>query len=81
VQAMATLGSAFYSRGELDEAQPLLEKAVELQPMFGPAWNNLALVHMAHGEWAKADECVKKAAETGYEVQQAVLDEIAGNLK
>jgi tetratricopeptide (TPR) repeat protein len=80
VQALATKGSAHFQRGELDEAQRDLEKAVQLQPMFGPAWNNLALVHAEKGEWSKADACAKKAQESGYEVPEAFLQEIAGNL-
>ena len=33
------------------------------------------------GNWTEAAACVKKAAESGYEVPQAFLDEIAENLK
>lgn len=81
VQALATLGSAHFSRGEMEEAVTALTKAVELQPMFGPAWNNLALCSAELGNWTRAAECAKKAQESGYEVPQAFLDEIAQNVK
>ncbi|MGE4504997.1 MAG: tetratricopeptide repeat protein, partial [Desulfovibrionaceae bacterium] len=80
LQAMATLGSAYITRGEYDEAQPLLEQAVTKEPMFGPAWNNLALVHMEKKEWPRAKECLEKAAESGYDVPAALLDEVNANL-
>ncbi|MCM0755258.1 tetratricopeptide repeat protein [Desulfovibrio aminophilus] len=80
VQALATKGSAHFQRGELDDAVRDLSKAVSLQPMFGPAWNNLALVHAEKGDWPQADECVKKAQESGYDVPAEFLQEIAANL-
>jgi tetratricopeptide (TPR) repeat protein len=79
VQALATLGSAYFTVGDLEESAKALEAAVSIEPLFGPAWNNLALVSAEKGDWARAKECVAKAQETGYEVPEAFLKEIEEN--
>ena len=45
-------------------SQKYFEKALELQPDFPEAWNNLGTVYLILKEWHKAIPCFKRAAET-----------------
>jgi Flp pilus assembly protein TadD len=73
---MATMGTLHFMKGEYDECLKVCAKAVDLQPNFGPAYNNMALAYMETGDFAKAVEMVDKALATGYEVAPEVLKEL-----
>jgi tetratricopeptide (TPR) repeat protein len=52
-------------------------KAIEIEPMFGPAYNNIGLAYLEKGEPKKAIMYFDKAVETGFEVEPQVLAEVA----
>ena len=80
VQAMATLGNCLFMKGELDTAEFHSTKALEVEPMFGPALNTLALIAMERGDFAKAKEFVARARETGFEPHPDMVREIEAAL-
>lgn len=41
----------------------MFTKALELQPGYAPAFNNLGLVFVAEGRWGEAQFCFNKALE------------------
>ena len=45
------------------------------------ASNNMALVHMERGEYAKAKECLDMAVETGFTPHPGLVREIAEKLQ
>lgn len=77
IQAMATLGAAYYMNGQYDESIKISEKAIEKQPGFAPAWNNLSLAWFEKGDYDKAAEYADKAIEFGFDVRPEYLEEIA----
>jgi len=79
IQAMATLGAAYYMNGQYDESIKISEKAIEKQPGFAPAWNNLSLAWFEKGDYDKAAEYADKAIEFGFDVRPEYLEEIAAH--
>lgn len=77
VQAMANLGGIYYMRGQLDAAENWCKKALAVEPKFGPAYHNLAMVALERKDYETAMDNVAKAKESGYEMPQKLLDEIA----
>ena len=51
-------------------------KALEIEPMFGPAYNNIGLAYLEKGEPKKALMYFDKAVETGLELEPHVVAEI-----
>jgi len=49
--------------GRLAAARAGYERALELRPDYGAAWNNLGSLHHARGEYDEAVECYRRALE------------------
>ena len=62
---------------QYDESIKISEKAIEKQPGFAPAWNNLSLAWFEKGDYDKAAEYADKAIEFGFDVRPEYLEEIA----
>jgi Flp pilus assembly protein TadD len=77
VDTMSAIGSANLNLGRLGQAERWLRRAVEEDPTFPPAWNNLGVILMEKGNTAEASEVFRRAfaAETGNS------DEIRDNLR
>ncbi len=60
---LQTLAIEKYSGDELTEAVKLLKKALEIEPMFGDAWNNLAACYGQMGDHVSAYKCYQNAYE------------------
>lgn len=73
---MLGLGSAYFRSGRLVEAQAAFLEAVEIDPKLGPAHNNLAVMYMMSGEFAKAKEEVRRAEKAGTRVSDAFKQEL-----
>ncbi|RMD89662.1 MAG: tetratricopeptide repeat protein, partial [Alphaproteobacteria bacterium] len=74
---LSALGSANLRLGRLDQAERLLRRAVERDPDFAAAWNNLGVVLMEKGEAAEA----VRVFEIAFSLDGGRSEEIRNNLK
>jgi tetratricopeptide (TPR) repeat protein len=81
VQAYTTLGTAYFMKGLVQEGIKANLEAVQVQPEFPVAHNNLAVAYLENEEFDKAIEHCDKAEEFGFEVAQELKDELAPHRK
>lgn len=81
VQAYATLGTAYYMKGLHTEGVKANLEAVQVQPEFPVAHNNLAVGFLELKEFQKAIYHCDKARELGYGVAPQLLEELAPHRK
>jgi tetratricopeptide (TPR) repeat protein len=74
---LAGLGSANLRLGRLGQAEDLLRRAVEEDPLFVPAWNNLGVLLMEQEEYGEASEVFRRA----YAADSGNSDTIRDNLR
>ncbi len=77
VDTMSAIGSANLNLGRLGQAERWLRRAVEEDPTFPPAWNNLGVILMEQGNVAEASEVFRRA----YAADNGNSDEIRDNLR
>ena len=76
-EILTGLGSANLGLGRLGQAEGLLRRAVEAEPDWPEAWNNLGVVLMERGETAEAVQIFRKA----YALDNGESDSIRDNLR
>ena len=81
VQAFTTLGTAYFMKGLVKEGIKANLEALEVQPEFPVAHNNLAVAYLEIEEFDKAIVHCDKAEEFGFEVAQELKDELAPHRK
>lgn len=74
---LSAIGSANLSLGRLGQAEDQMRQAVEEDPLFAPAWNNLGVILMEKGEIAEASEAFRRA----FAADNGNSDEIRENLR
>ena len=79
VQAYTTLGTAYFMKGLIPEGIKANLEAIQIQPEFPVAHNNLAVAYLENKEFEKAVEHCDKAEKFGYEVAQELKDELASH--
>ncbi|MEL6837985.1 MAG: tetratricopeptide repeat protein [Pseudomonadota bacterium] len=77
VDTMSAIGSANLNLGRLGQAETWLRRAVEEDPTFAPAWNNLGVILMETGQVAEASEVFRRA----FAADNGNSDEIRDNLR
>lgn len=77
VDVLSALGSANLALGRLGQAEQLLRRAVELDPAFVPAQNNLGVVLMERGKVPEARVVFQQA----FALDSGKTDSIRENLK
>ena len=60
-QTLNDLAVALRFSGRLEEAEEALHKAIEAEPRYADAWNNLGCVHYLQGGYEEAERCLKEA--------------------
>ncbi len=75
-ETLSSLGSANLQLGRLGQSEELLRQAVEEDPDFVPAWNNLGVVLMEQGEYGEARRVFQQA----YALDSGETDSIRENL-
>lgn len=76
-ETLSSLGSANLRLGRLGQAEDLLRRAIEVDPEFVPAWNNLGVVLMERGEWGEARQVFRRA----FALDSGETDSIRENLR
>ena len=77
VDTLSALGSANLKLGRLNQAESLLRRAVDEDPAFPPAWNNLGVILMERGKISEAAQVFRRAFAT----DNGNSDEIRDNLR
>lgn len=77
VDTLSALGSANLQLGRLGQAERLLRLAVEEDPEFVPAWNNLGVILMERGQIGEAAQVFRRA----YATDNGQSDDIRDNLR
>ena len=77
VDTLAGMGSANLRLGRLGQAEDLLRRAVEEDPLFVPAWNNLGVLLMEQQKYGEASEVFRRA----YAADSGNSDTIRDNLR
>ncbi len=81
VQAYTTLGTAYFMKGLVEEGIKANLEAINVQPEFPVAHNNLSVAYLEKGDFDLAIKHCDKALELGFEVAQELLDELAPHRK
>lgn len=77
VDTLSALGSANLRLGRLGQAEDLMRQAVELDPTFVPALNNLGVILMERGKVAEAAEVFRRAFATDNGNSDQIRDNLA----
>ncbi|NJM81673.1 MAG: tetratricopeptide repeat protein [Tabrizicola sp.] len=77
VDVLSALGSANLALGRLGQAEQILKRALEEDPNFVPALNNLGVVLMERGRYGEAKIVFQQA----YALDSGESDSIRENLK
>lgn len=77
VDTLSALGSANLALGRLGQAEQLLRRAIEMEPTFVPALNNLGVVLMERGKVGEARVVFQQA----YAADSGQSDSIRENLR
>ena len=77
VDTMSAIGSANLNLGRLGQAERWMRRAVEEDPTFPPAWNNLGVILMERGQIGEASEVFRRA----FAADNGNSDEIRNNLR
>lgn len=76
VDTMSALGSAYLKLGRLNQAEDLLRDAVELDPEFAAAWNNLGVLLMEQGNFGEARQVFRRAFATDNGQSDSIRDNL-----
>jgi tetratricopeptide (TPR) repeat protein len=67
-EVLLALGSAQFRNGDREAAEANWKAAVEVNPSYGEAHNNLAVVYMQTGRFTEAEQELKLAEKNGFNV-------------
>jgi len=67
-ETLLALGSAQFRDGDVQGAEANWKAAVEVNPKYGEAHNNLAVIYMQAGRFADADAEIRLAEKNGFQV-------------
>jgi len=67
-EVLLALGSAQFRNGDRDGAEANWKAAVDVNPKYGEAHNNLAVIYMQTGRFTEAEQELKLAEKNGFNV-------------
>ncbi|AZV77192.1 tetratricopeptide repeat protein [Parasedimentitalea marina] len=76
-EVLSSLGTANLGLGRLGQAEILLQRAIEKEPEWPEAMNNLGVVLMEQGKYAEAEQVLRRA----YALDNGQSDPIRENLR
>jgi Tfp pilus assembly protein PilF len=75
------LGSAYFRLNQLEDAEREYKAAIDVNPSFGEAHSNLAVVYLVTGRIDEADTALKTAEKAGFKANPKLKDDIAAAKK
>jgi Flp pilus assembly protein TadD len=75
------LGSAYYRTQNVEAAEKEYIEAVKVDPAFGEAHNNLAVIYMITGRLDLADQEIALAEKTGFKVNPRLKEDLKNRRK
>ena len=75
------IGSAYFRLNDLTNAEKEYKAAVDVNPNFGEAHSNLAVVYFVTGRVTEAETAIKAAERAGFKVNPRLKDDIAAARK
>jgi tetratricopeptide (TPR) repeat protein len=75
------IGSAYFRLNDLPNAEKEYKAALEVNPSFGEAHSNLAVVYLVTGRATEAEAEVKAAEKAGFRVNPKLKEDIAARKK
>ncbi|HET7218921.1 MAG TPA: tetratricopeptide repeat protein [Vicinamibacterales bacterium] len=75
------LGSAYYRTQNIEAAEKEYLEAVKVEPGFGEAHNNLAVIYMVTGRLDLADQEIAQAEKAGFKVNPKLKEDIKSRRK
>jgi tetratricopeptide (TPR) repeat protein len=75
------IGSAYFRLNDLVNAEKEYKAALEVNPSFGEAHSNLAVVYFVTGRLREAESEIQAAEKTGFKVNPRLKDDIAAATK
>ncbi len=80
-QVLLALGSAYFRNGEVESAEANWKAAVDVNPKYGEAHNNLAVIYMQTGRLTEAARELKLAEKNGFRVNPQFKNDLRDRLK
>jgi Flp pilus assembly protein TadD len=77
IDALSAIGSANLNLGRLGQSEQMLRRALDIDPQFVPALNNLGVVMVENEEWAQAAQLFR----TAFALDSGRSEEIRQNLR
>ena len=75
------LGSAYFRLNQLPDAEREYKAAIQVDPSFGEAHSNLAVVYFVTGRIAEADAALKAATKAGFKVNPRLKEDVEAAMK
>jgi tetratricopeptide (TPR) repeat protein len=67
-EVLLALGSAYFRNGDRDAAEAMWKASVDVNPKYGEAHNNLAVIYMQEGRLSEAEAELRLAEKNGFRV-------------
>jgi len=67
-EVLLALGSAYFRNGDRDAAEAMWKASIDVNPKYGEAHNNLAVIYMQAGRLTEAEAELKLAEKNGFRV-------------
>ena len=75
------LGSAYYRTQNVQAAEREYLEAIKVEPTFGEAHNNLAVVYMITGRYDQAEQEIALAEKSGFQVSPRLKEDLKSRRK
>lgn len=75
------LGSAYFRLNQIEDAEREYKAAILVDPSFGEAHSNLAVVYLVTGRITEADAALRAAEQAGFKVNPKLKDDITAAKK
>jgi Tfp pilus assembly protein PilF len=80
-EVLLALGSAYFRNGDREAAEANWKAAVDVNPKYGEAHNNLAVIYMQSGKLNEAEQELKLAEKNGFNVNPQFKNDLKDRQK